>query len=220
MATKMCFLVDEKNIFLEEIISFEYVKGLVFSQKQKNVLSFHKSIKELYPDKKIMEISTKSFDEIGVRCSAFNLKLNGYYFESVFQSSKVFEGNVRYDYLKYRLPKEAKQFINDTEHGDLKYFEYNNQIFPLEPKSIFYDYLYIQALIAMNIKDDELLNSDIFTDIEFNEKKQYNCQARAMCIYVSLIRQNLLEEAMKDLESFNRIVYTNYGYRQLSMKLE
>ena len=220
MATKMCFIVDEKNIFLEEIISFEYVKGLAFSRKQKNVLSFHKSIKELYPDKKIMEISTKSFDEIGVRCSAFNLKLNGYYFESVFQSSKVFEGNVRYDYLKYRLPKEAKQFINDTEHGDLKYFEYNNQIFPLEPKSIFYDYLYIQALIAMNIKDDELLNSDIFTDIEFNEKKQYNCQARAMCIYVSLIRQNLLEEGMKDLESFNRIVYTNYGYRRLAMKLE
>ena len=180
MATKMCFIVNEKNIFLEEIITFDYVKGLAFSQKQKNVLSFHKSIKELYPDKKIMEISTKSFDEIGVRCSAFNLKLNGYYFESVFQSSKVFEGNVRYDYLKYRLPKEAKQFIHDTEHGELMYFEYNNQKFPLEPKSIFYDYLYIQALIAMKIKDDELLNSDIFTDIEFNEKKQYNCQARAM----------------------------------------
>ena len=40
MATKMCFIADDKKIFEEKIITFEYIKGMAFSQKQKNVLSF------------------------------------------------------------------------------------------------------------------------------------------------------------------------------------
>ena len=48
MATKMCFLENERDVFEEKVVNFNYVKGMAFSQKQKNVLSFHSSIKELY----------------------------------------------------------------------------------------------------------------------------------------------------------------------------
>ena len=33
MATKMCFKVNEKKVFDEEIVAFTYVKGMAFSQK-------------------------------------------------------------------------------------------------------------------------------------------------------------------------------------------
>ena len=72
MATKMCFFVDNINVFDERIITFTYVKGMAFSQKQKNVLSFHSSIQEQYPGLKLLEISTKSNNELGVSLSAFN----------------------------------------------------------------------------------------------------------------------------------------------------
>ena len=60
MATKMCFAVGTDEAFEERIVKFEYIKGMAFSQKQKNVLSFHKSISEQFPGSRIIEISTKS----------------------------------------------------------------------------------------------------------------------------------------------------------------
>ena len=57
MATKMCFAVGKDLAFEERIVEFEYIKGMAFSQKQKNVLSFHKSIQEVFPDSRIIEIS-------------------------------------------------------------------------------------------------------------------------------------------------------------------
>ena len=86
MATKMCFIADDKKIFEEKIITFEYIKGMAFSQKQKNVLSFHSSIKKQYPNLKILEVSTKSQHSLGIALSAFNLKLDGFPIESIFQS--------------------------------------------------------------------------------------------------------------------------------------
>ena len=55
MATKMCFRVNENKVFDEEIVTFTYVKGMAFSQKCKNVLSFHSSIQEQFPTSKILD---------------------------------------------------------------------------------------------------------------------------------------------------------------------
>ena len=57
MATKMCFKVNETNVFDEEVVAFTYVKGMAFSQKCKNVLSFHSSIQAQFPNAKILEIN-------------------------------------------------------------------------------------------------------------------------------------------------------------------
>ena len=46
---------------------------------------------------------------------------------------------------------------------------------------------------------------DAFTDIEFNPKRQVNCQAAAAAFYVSLCRTGKLEEAMSSREAFLRI---------------
>ena len=211
MATKMCFAVGTGKAFEERIVEFEYIKGMAFSQKQKNVLSFHKSISEQFPGSRIIEISTKSQTPIGVKLSAFNLKLDGFPLECVFQSSKVFEGGVQYKNLLYEDPKSAKQFIRDNVFLPLANFNYNGKMFEIYPRTMFYDYIYISALLQSNIDTMEIARYDIFTDIEFNEKKQYNCQARACAIYAYMLRNRSVEYYMSSKERFKELHSTEVG---------
>ena len=53
----------------------------------------------------------------------------------------------------------------------------------------------------------QIIEYDAFTDIEFNPSKSINCQAQAAAIFVSLYRKGILEEALLDIDSFERIVY-------------
>lgn len=53
------------------------------------------------------------------------------------------------------------------------------------------------------------LKDDAFTDIELNPQKSMNCQAEAVAIYVSLVRQGLIREAVKSKEDFRRVVYNS-----------
>lgn len=216
MATKACFLTNQQTPFEEKIVSFTYVKGLAFSQKQKNVLSFHSSIQKLYPSHRLLEVSTKSNDPLGVQLSAFNLKLDDVPLECVFQSSKVFENNVQYDFLVSYPPKEAKQFIAKESHGKLTCFRYNGETFPLIPPSLFYDYIYILALSRIPLLSAQLANYDIFTDIEFNEKKQINCQARSCAIYSHLLRTNTQDYYLASIEHFKEL-YSTTEQEQLSL---
>ena len=205
MATKMCFLSTRLQPYKEEIITFDYVKGLAFSQKQKNVASFHSAIQSKYPNARILEVSTKSPITLGVSLSAFNLKLDGYPIESIFQSSKVFSDGTQFPELMYLPPKEAKQFVANSNKGSLLRFNYCNTIFPLEPRSMFYDYLYIKALNQIKRTSVHLVEFDIFTDIEFNEKKQINCQARSCAIYSYLLKSKTLEYHLSSIENFAKL---------------
>ena len=207
MATKMCFAVGTDKAFEERIVEFEYIKGMAFSQKQKNVLSFHKSISEQFPASRIIEISTKSQIPLGVKLSAFNLKLDGFPLECVFQSSKVFEGGVQYKNLLYEDPKSAKQFIRDNVSLPLVNFNYNGEMFEISPRTMFYDYIYISALLQSDIDITKIARYDIFTDIEFNEKKQYNCQARACAIYAYMLRNGSVEYYMSSKEKFKELYF-------------
>lgn len=214
MAKKVCFIVHDKAVYIEKIIEYEHVKGMAFSQKQKNVLSFHKSIQDKYPLLKILEISTKSNNPLGVQLSAFNLKLNEKSIESIYQSSKVFENDVQYSFLIDYSPREAHRFISDRDLGKLTKFRYNDIDFPLEPKSLFYDYIYIMALTKIPNIANKLKEYDIFTDIEFNEKRQVNCQARACAIYSYLLRTNTFDIYLKSLDKFKEI-YSFYSKQNL-----
>ena len=53
----------------------------------------------------------------------------------------------------------------------------------------------------------QIIEYDAFTDIEFNPTRSINCQAQAAAIFVSLYRKGLLQEALLDIDSFERIVY-------------
>ena len=205
MANKLCFLPDPNIFLIEKNITFKYIKGMSFSQKQKNVISFHNSILETFPNAKILEVSTKSLIKLGNLLSAFNLELNGKKIECIFQSSKVFENNVQFLNLLNVSPLEAKHFIRDNANGNIVCFRYNNVVYPTNPKSLFYDYIYIKALMQHPQLAEQLGEYDIFTDIEFNEKRGLNCQARACAIFAYMLRMGCVDEYMVSMDEFAKV---------------
>src|SRR5574344_1928128 len=111
MAIKMVFHHSE------ELISFTYVQGLAFSQKQKCADSLHHSILQLHPGSHILEVSTKSREKIGVAASAFNLRVGGNLLESVFQSAKVFAEVGAFKEAANMGAKEARDYVKEKSAG-------------------------------------------------------------------------------------------------------
>lgn len=211
MATKMCFKVNEEKVFDEEIVAFTYVKGMAFSQKCKNVLSFHSSIQTQFPNEKILEISTKSSNPVGVALSAFNLTLDGCPVECLYHASKVFEDDTCFDFLKDYSPRDAKRYIRENGQKILKCYRYEEKEIPLSTGTLFYDYIYIRALMQHPAVSSVLIDYDLFTDIEFNEKKGLNCQARSCAIYSYLLRTDMVDTYMNSMKSFEKIYKLREG---------
>ena len=168
MAVRPIFIStgDIYNPVLVKDISFNWVKGMSYSQKCKRRDSLALEISKLYDIKRWLEISTKSDKEIGVKLSALNLMLKTSTctdsVENIYQSSKVFDGD---------------KIIN---------FKYNNCVFENEPTGLFYDYIYMYAILQNKDLISDFIQYDIFTDIEFNPKKSINTQARAAAIFKTL----------------------------------
>ena len=118
--------------------------------------------------------------------------------ENLFQSSKKFEKGGPFADLLLVSPREAKTDSRLRNSGNLIEFVWNNISFPLEPKSLFYDWLYMKTLEEEHNGDlkNILLKSefDAFSDIEFNPKKSFSCQARTLAIYVSLSKNGIIKQ--------------------------
>lgn len=216
MAFRPVFTVADGNrLFDRENVEFEYFGGFSDAQKQRCINSLHQSYLRKYPDQKILEISSKSEDELGVKLSAFNLMINlgkgkKFSVESAFQSSKVFEYGGPYTDLLYASSRAAKKDSRLKESGRLIAFKFAGTTFESEPKTYFYNWLYINALHLNPELAEQIVQYDAFTDIAFNPEKSLNCQAEAAAIYVSLYRQGLLEQALKGKKSFLKTVYPNH----------
>lgn len=210
MANRPCYRPLEKYVGYKTVESapFAWNGGFAFSQKQKNVVALHDAIHKIDPSAKILEISSKSLQQLGVQLSAFNLKLklNGQEcsVESVFQSGKVFDGGVGpFPELVSHDSREVRHFVQEKSAGHaLVAFEVCGIRWALQPKTAYFFYLYLKALCDNPELGDQLMEFDAFTDIEFNPKKQVNCQAAAAAFYVSLRRQGRLEWAMESKENF------------------
>ncbi len=180
MAQRPAFFIREGKV-VSEMYSFEWFPGFAVSQKQKSIESLHNAIIRTDADAKPLEVSTKSVEAIGVKLSAFHLRINNHTLENIFQSAKVFENGGPYPDLLTMLPKEAKRDERLRKSGSLKAFRYQDEDFPLIPQTVFYDFIYITA-VKESFTTDEInavLNYDHFTDIEFNPAKSINTQARA-----------------------------------------
>jgi len=186
--------------------SFAWNPGFSFSQKQKNVKALHGAIREKDPTAQVLEVSSKSLDEIGVCLSAFNLsvayKNERCTVESVFQASKVFEESGPFPELYTHESKEVRDYVREHALGGLVAFEAFGTRWPLNPTRAFYDWVYIRALVRNPELAEGVLKYDYFTDIEFNPKKSLNCQAYAVALYVSLYKRGVLEDAISCKDSF------------------
>ena len=180
-------------------------------RKQKCIKSLHEVYSKNYPERKILEISSKSLETLGVALSAFNLMYKyrdkNLSIESVFQGSKVFENGEQYVDIYEKSAIEAKKDNRIRESGKLICFRMFGEDFPLEPRNYFYTWLYISALSRYPEYIKKLICYDSFTDIEFNPKKSLNCQAMAVAMCVGLLKAGKYEEATQRKEKFLHIVY-------------
>jgi type I restriction enzyme M protein len=213
MAKRPVFMAISTNpFFKEEMVEFKFYSGFSKFQQQKSIKSLHEAFLHENPNKKVLEISSKSEIELGNKLSAFNIMIETksgikYSVENAFQSSKVFEYGGPFIDLMDKTSKEAKKDPRLKSSGKLKSFHYGNRNFELTPTTYFYNWLYINALNLHLDIAEQLLNYDAFTDIVFNPEKSINCQAMAAAIYVSLSKNKLLETALKDEKSFLDVVY-------------
>ena len=217
MAQKMIFISSKDYLYREKLIDYVFVPGFAPSQRRKNVINLENSIKKEFPNLKVLEVSTKSNNPLGISLSAFNLILDGKHLESIFQSSKCFEDGSHFDFLKDQKPSFAKKYIRENGKGRLKKFVYDGVEFPLFPETFFYDYIYIKALYQNKELSDQLANFDIFTDIEFNHMKSINCQARSCAIYAYLLKNNIVEDVVSNPENLKALYKEKKIFGQLSL---
>ena len=190
MAKRPAFFIRGGKV-ISEIYSFEWFPGFAVSQKQKSTESLHNAIMKVDVNAKPLEISTKSKEPIGIKLSAFNLKLNNYALENIFQGAKVFERGGPYLDLLDVLPKETKRDERLYNSEKLKAFCYQNDDFPLTPQTVFYDFIYVSA-VKQSFAIDEInavSNYNYFTDIEFNPAKSINTQARAAALIKLILEE-------------------------------
>lgn len=221
MAKRPVFISEknENSYTLEKIIEFEWHPGFSIKQKQNSIKSLHENLLRKNPKLKVLEVSSKSDNELGVALSAFNLMIETksklkFSVETAFQGSKVFEFGGPYLDLYSKTSREAKKDPRIRSSGELLFFQFFNRTFELEPKTLFYDWLYINALSTNIELSSKVLDYDAFTDIEFNPEKSINCQARSVALYVSLYKLDLLDVALSSIEKYTGVINGNYRVRE------
>jgi hypothetical protein len=226
MAVRPAFYVTESGpLYVEvKLMNFSWVPGMAMTQKQKCVDSLHRAIKARGAQS-VLEVSSKSRDQLGVQLSAFNLGFthpkNGQFVcvESAFQGSKVFEHGGPFVELFARNAREAKKFFKDKKLGQLVEFNFYGQAWPLNPLTLFYDWIYGNSLLKNLTLARQASEYVCFTDIEFNPKKSINCQAYSLALFVSLCRRGEMEDVLTNRDTYvhamrqqpNWITQTDYG---------
>ena len=217
MAVRPVFVPLQRAPFFRPVeISFEWHGGFAVSQSQKNIRAIHEGFNRIYPNVPVLEISSKSWQEHGKDLSAFHMAKSvgeeKICVESLYQAGKVFRNGGPYLDLPKRKPKEAKRDTRLKTSGPLISYYFDGQRFPLNPTSMFYNYLWLNALLENPELANVVLQYGAFTDIIFSSNS-VNCQAAAAAAFVSLHKLGLLEQ-VKSVETFYKLL-TDKEYTEM-----
>jgi hypothetical protein len=217
MAERPIFVpASEATELVSEIFfPIEWHPGFAPIQKEKNVAALHAAAAAGFSP--LLEISSKSKKTVGQHLSAFHLKVrsahNGEVFlECAFQGSKVFEQGGPFKDLYGQEPWQAKRDPRLRQSGPLTGFQFDDHWFPLEPKTAFYDWLYVNSIYPHRDWCRKLNGYAGFTDIEFHPRRSINCQARSCALFLTLMKRGLLDEAVESPDNFIRVI-SGYDYR-------
>lgn len=219
----------ERPIFVPQYESPELVKEVFFEimwspgfavvQKEKNIKALHEAAASagFAP---LLEISTKSANKRGRHMSAFHMTVDTkdwgkIKLELAFQGSKVFERGGPFTDLYQKADDkigDAKRDSRLQESGKLIGFRFEGFDFPLEPKTVFYDWLYCSFLYQYRDWAQKLYDYAGFTDIEFNPYRSINCQARSAALFLSLMKRGELDDSLRSPTAFSQRL-SNSQYR-------
>lgn len=181
-------------------IEFKWYSGFSKKQTRKSIASLHEAA-EKHGISPILEVSRTSISKLGASLSAFVLMLNApdgqeVSVECAFQGSKVFENGGPFHDLYLVSSRAAKTDKRLRNSGEIIAFDFYGEEFPSEPKTAFYDWLYLTALWRKQSGLAEKLKPfKGFSDIFFNPKLSINCQARAVAAFVAWHRIAPLDES-------------------------
>ena len=217
MANRPVYIpLTQPPFFREVSIEFVYNSGFAVCQKRKNIEAIHNAFGQQYPHSKILEISSKSLQPLGVSMSAFFLMKqipslgHSVPVESAYHGAKKFEQGGPYPDLYHVFPREAKRDPRLNTSGPMCAFTFEGVDYPLEPTHGFYNWLYIQALQENRELVEQVLAYDAFTDIEYNPRKSLNCQARAAAVFVGMMKAGLVDE-LNDFHTFCHLTSEGAG---------
>ena len=209
MAKRPIFFPDPTTLpyVCEKVLEFDWFPGFSKSQAQKSIRSLHREARKQGIDP-MLEISSKSEQNLGISLSAFNLFMNHngkmMSVECAFQGSKVFSKGGPYHDLYDATSLEAKKDVRLKEAGSVIAFNFQGEDFPTKPLTAFYDWLYLIALSQNHGLADKLKAYKGFSDIAFNPERSINCQARSAALFVAL--------SMSDRIDLDRIVKDKQYY--------
>lgn len=207
MAKRPIFTPITNFPYVQEVsLEFDWYPGFAKSQAQKSIFSLH-SAAARHGISPVLEISSKSSDPLGISLSAFNLTINvrtgqAISVECAFQGSKVFERGGPYSDLYFAQSKNAKTDQRIRTSGNIIKFSFFGEEFPIEPIRAFYDWLYIIALWQNVSLSRRLIAYRGFSDIAFNPKKSWNCQAHSAALFVALSQKGILERAVENKDFY------------------
>lgn len=212
MAERPVFIPAPDDPALVRVITLplEWHSGFAPVQKKKNIAALHAAAARAGYSP-LLEVSTKSEEKLGRHLSAFHLKVESERagkipLECAFQGSKVFEfGGPFTDLYFVAEARDAKRDLRLQKSGKITGFDFNGFCFPTEPKTAFYDWLYINAIFEHRDwlkSESRFCEYAGFTDIEFNPAKSINCQARSCALFAALLSNNLLERAAESPTAF------------------
>jgi hypothetical protein len=225
MVKRLIFISKPQEFpFVRDLeLEFKWNPGFSKIQSSKNIKLLHNEASKLglHPT---LEISSKSDIELGRLLSAFNLKLkiNDHILtvESAYQGSKCFEFGGPYHDLYQVSSKEAKLDYRLKNSGNVIGYKLFNIEFPSNPKTIFYNWLYITSLYQNIELANQLKGYKSYSDIVFNNKKSINCQARAAALYVALNSNGLLKYILSDVDYYLSLYEINRKVKSKSLNLE
>lgn len=212
MANRPVYVADyQGKLFGSVITEFTYIQGQCKSQRQKCSKSLQNSFLKAHPDRRVLEISRYSDDPHGVALSAFNLQVTTssgkvLTVECAYHGGKLMKEYGALTDLYDCTSIEAKKDPRHRE-GTLLGFSFDGIKFGLSPRTAYYNWIYIHALVQHPDLADYIMGYDSFTDIVFNPKTASSCQAEACACYVALRRRGLLEAALKNKEAFLEVLY-------------
>lgn len=219
MAERSVFISKDVYPFYEEVgVQFYYFQGFALSQKRKNQIGLHLNFSEAYPERKVLEICAASLYSLGASLSALNLKKRTKAgittVESAFQSSRIYGENDEigpFPELLFYPPRECKKLVVEQSCGlPNRHFKFDGMDFysPDHFRSLFFDFMYLNALCEEENKAvaDRLLSEgySAFSDLA---TKSLNSQARSCAIFVSLVKNGLINE-VREFHSFLRLFRT------------
>lgn len=228
MAKRIIFLPTQppdKKLFREILVDFEWVPGMAISQARKSVKNLHEAANKNLNLDRVLEVSTRSEEVLGIALSAFNLSIHvdgvEVSVESAYQASKRFQDGGPYLDILKSSSLNAKKDSRLKNSGRLLGFSFAEIDWPMKFAPNFYDYLFISGLLRF--PERHLLTSyQAFTDIAFSQisldykaQRSYNCQARSISIYLSLVKQYSDNDLMDVLKM--QCLNTNATTEQLGL---